>query len=100
MKCDKIIKRTDLSLPGGIRVPLALERATCLEYETSEALMTDETAFDILGDGLHRTLDFPEDTEVVNVDFRTSSDRTFAYASIIAECIEPIGEKKEVLGNG
>lgn len=100
MKCDKIIEKTDLTLFDKLCLPLSLERATYREYETRDALMSDETAYDTLSEGLHAALDIPDDAEVVNADFKTSSDDRFAYASITAECIEKIGEKREMLRNG
>ena len=59
--------------------------------------MSSETAYDTLGEGLHLALDIPESSEVVNAELRTSEDETFAYASIIAECIEKTGEEREIL---
>ena len=99
-KCDKIIKRTDLRLFGRYRLPISLERATCREYEISKASMSDETAYDSLSKGLMSSLELPEDAEVINADFITSSDEVFAYATLTAESIEPIGTKREILRNG
>ena len=99
-KCDKIIKRTDLELFGRYRLPISLERATCREYEIREASMSDETAYDSLSEGLMSSLELPEEAEVINADFVTSSDEGFAYATLTAESIEPIGTKREILRNG
>ena len=96
-KCDKIIEKTDLVLFDGVALPVSLERAKCREYRTEPAQMPVETAYDILGEGLHLALDIPENGEVVNAELSTSEDEHFAYASIIAECIEKTGEEREIL---
>ena len=96
-KCDKIIEKTDLVLFDGVTLPISLERAKCREYKTETVQMSSETAYDTLGEGLHLALDIPESSEVVNAELRTSEDETFAYASIIAECIEKTGEEREIL---
>lgn len=99
-KCDKIIKKTDLTLLGRMKLPLSLERATYREYETQPARMSDEEAYNYLSEGLHRTVNISDGAEIVNSDFKTSSDEKFAYASITAECIEKIGKKREMLKDG
>lgn len=96
MKCDKIINKTDLEFFGGIKLPLSLERATYREYETQAESFTDETAYSHLSEVLHDALDIPEDAEVRDVDFRTSADENFAYATLMVECVEKIGVKSEI----
>ena len=96
-KCDKIIEKTNLVLFDGLTLPISVERAKYREYKTEKAQMSVETAYDTLSAGLHLAIDLPEDGEVVNADFRTSEDEHFAYASITAECIEKIGEEREIL---
>ncbi len=96
-KCDKIIEKTDLVLFDRVTLPISLERAKCREYKTEKMQMSVETAYDMLGQGLHLALDIPDDSEVVNAELSTSEDERFAYASIIAECIEKAGEEREIL---
>ena len=96
-KCDKIIEKTDLVLFEGVALPVSLERAKCREYKTEPAKMSAETAYDTLGQGLHLALDIPQEGEVVNAELSTSEDENFAYASIIAECIEKAGEERRIL---
>ncbi|MBR5543107.1 MAG: sporulation protein YqfD [Oscillospiraceae bacterium] len=96
-KCDKIIKRNDLAVFGNIKLPLALEHAVLREYVTEENALSDEEAYGFLGDGLHERLSVSEDAEVADVDFVTSSDEKFAYATLTAECIEKAGIKREIL---
>ena len=100
MKCDKIIRKTDLALPGGIKLPLSLEKSTLREYEAQEVELRDEDAFGILGDALNLALGITEDAEASDISFKTSSDGDFAYAELRAEFIEPIGIKKEILKIG
>ena len=68
--------------------------------EISKASVSDETAYDSLSKGLMSSLELPEDAEVINADFITSSDEEIAYATLTAESIEPIGTKREILRNG
>lgn len=96
-KCDKIIEKTDLVLFDGVTLPVSLEKARYREYKTETTQMSAGTAYDTLGEGLHLVLDIPEDGEVVNAELATSEDERFAYASIIAECIEKTGEEREIL---
>ena len=39
----------------------------------------------------------PQEGEVVNAELSTSEDENFAYASIMAECIEKAGEERKIL---
>ena len=100
MKCDKIIRKTDLALPGGMKLPIALEKSVYREYEAEETELRDEDAFEMLGDSLNLTLGITEDAEASDISFKTGTDDSFAYAEMRAECIEPIGIKKEILKIG
>lgn len=98
MKCDKIIRKTDLALPGGMKLPIALEKSVYREYVAEESELRDEDAFLFLGDALNP--DETETAEISDISFETGSDSNFAYAQMRAECIEPIGIKKEILKIG
>ncbi len=100
MKCDKIIRKTDLALPGGMKLPLSLEKSIYREYETEGLELRDEDAFGMLGYALNVALGISQDAEVSDISFKTGSDDDFAYAEMRAECIEPIGIKKEILKIG
>jgi len=100
VKCDKIIKKTDLEFSDGIKLPLALEKATYREYDTENASMEDDVAYDYLSKGLHSSVNIEDGAELVKMDFKTSSDDKFAYGSITAECIEKIGKKREIPKDG
>ncbi len=100
MKCDKIIKRTDLALPGGMKLPLSLEKSVYREYEVKETELRDEDAFGLLGEYLSLELQTTDGAEISDISFKTGSDGDFAYAEMRADCVEPIGIKKEILKIG
>ncbi len=95
IKCDKIIKRNDLTFSDNLRLPIALEKATYLEYETEEVVLSDEEAYELLGNGINGRIE--ERGETVNAELKTSADETFAYATLTVERIEKIGVKREIL---
>ena len=97
VKCDKIIKRNDLAFSDELLLPLALERSVYREYVTEERVMSDDEAFYILGEQINKNLPDKSEAEIVNVDLKTSSDDKFAYATLVAECVEEIGVKREIL---
>ncbi|MBQ7119201.1 MAG: sporulation protein YqfD [Oscillospiraceae bacterium] len=99
-KCDKIIETTELEFFGGIKLPLALECETFREYKTEASFFTDAEIFDELGQDVHSCLIPGEDAVEKDSDFVTSSDDTFAYATLTVKHNEPIGEKREILKNG
>ena len=100
MKCDKIIRKTDLALPGGMKLPLSLEKSVYREYEVEETELRDEDAFGLLGEYLNLELQTTDGAEFSDISFKTGSDGDFAYAEMRADCVEPIGIKKEILKIG
>ena len=81
-----------------MKLPIALEKSVYREYVTEESELRDEDAFLLLGDALNP--DETEAAEISDISFKTGSDSNFAYAQMRAECIEPIGIKKEILKIG
>ena len=100
MKCDKIIRKTDLTLFRGMKLPISLEESVYREYETEASVISDEEAYSVLGERLNLVLTPSEDGEISDISFKTGSDEEFAYAEMNAECIEKIGSKKEILKIG
>ena len=99
-KCDKIIKRNNLTLSEKIKLPISLECATYREFELSEKTLGEEVAYEIMGDTLAKKLSEKKDCEVQETKLLTSSDETFAYASLKAECIEKAGVERKLLKDG
>ena len=99
-KCDKIIKRNNLTLSEKIKLPISLEKATYRELELSEKTVSDESAYEIMGDTLAEKLSDRKDCEVVDTKLLTSSDESFAYATLKAECIEKAGIERKLLKDG
>lgn len=96
-KCDKIIKRNDLTLSERISFPLSLETATYREYEISQTEIRDEDAYALMGQELSEKLSERKDCEVINTEMKTSSDESFAYVELLAECVEKIGIERKIL---
>ena len=96
-KCDKIIKKSDLELFGGLKLPISLETALCREYETVPKIMTDEEAQKEITPSLENAVEPGEDGEILNVHYTTSSDEKILYAQITAECSEKIGVQRKLL---
>lgn len=96
-KCDKIIKKTDLTVPGGLKLPISLETALCREYETAPKTMTDEEALKAVAPSLENAVELNEGGEIVSSRYTTSSDDKVLYAEITAECLEKIGIKRKIL---
>ena len=94
-KCDKIIKRNDLTFFDSLRLPIALEKATYREYITEEFVLSDEEAYELLTSGINRRLEDTEET--VDAELKTSADENFAYATLTVERIEKIGVEREIL---
>ncbi len=99
-KCDKIIKRNNLTVSRAITLPLSLECATYREFELREEAFREEQAFEIMGETLNECLSGGEVFEVVSTKLDTRADEKFAYAAIKAECIEKIGVKRKMLKDG
>ncbi len=99
-KCDKIIKTNNVTLSEKLKLPISLEKATYREFELLEESVTDECAYEIMGDTLAKKLSEKKDCEVVNTKLITSSDENFAYASLRAECVEKTGVKRKLLKDG
>ena len=98
-KCDKIIKRNNLTVGDWLTLPLALESATLREYELCEGEMRDEQAYEIMGETLSNLV-YAGECEVLDTKLFTHSDDAFSYAEITAECIEKTGVKRKLLKDG
>ncbi len=99
-KCDKIIEKTDLTLPGGRRLPLSLETAHISEYVVNQREIPEDEAFRNLRDGLSSSLDLPDGASLVRADYTAASDGDVSEVSMVAECIEPIGKEQTLLKDG
>ncbi len=99
-KCDKIIEKTDLTLPGGRRLPLSLETARISEYVPHEKELSEDEAFQQLRDGLSASLALSDDGELVRADYTTASNEKTFEVTMVAECIESIGREQMLLKDG
>ena len=89
--CDKIIERMQLSLLGGIVLPVVLETATVRSYEKATGTFDSEYAENILERTLILRLESVSGgAEVVGTDFEFREEGGLLYATLTAECRERI----------
>lgn len=91
--CDKIIKNSQVILPGDFHLPVRLIAEVFEEYEPEKKIMEISEAERILKERLARRLDeLVGDGEKVSVDFRTDVSENLIKVTLTAECIEQIGK--------
>ncbi|MBE6992722.1 MAG: hypothetical protein E7430_09175 [Ruminococcaceae bacterium] len=90
-KCDKIIDTDYLTLPGGVRFPLALEKTTEKACKTTVASMDDQTAEKLLQDYLARSIQLQLlGGRIIRTDFETDFGDGLITVSAVAECEQQI----------
>ena len=88
------------NLPGGIRLPLALQREQRRRYERTEAEPDREAAREMLEESLRRRLEevIGEDGSVESTAFQVTEADGLLKVTLQAECQEEIG--REIPGTG
>ena len=100
-ECDKIIERTRLSLPGGISLPLVVEKTTYRQYTTTEVERDGADAEEELRAALLMRLEEESGgAEVVSTDFEFTERDGVLHASLRAECREEISLPVKIPGPG
>jgi len=96
-RCDKIIKKTRLSLPGGYVLPITWITESYLEYNTHQGQLDAEVAAYILRESLRGLLEemVPEG-EIVRTDYTLRLDGEFYTMTLTAECLEDIAKTVEI----
>lgn len=96
-RCDKIVKKTQLSLPGGYVLPITWVTENYLEYNTHQGQLDAEVAAYILRQGLKSRLEemVPEG-EILRTDYTLALDGSFYTMTLTAECLEDIAKTVEI----
>lgn len=90
-KCDKIIETEYLTLPGGIQFPLALEKITERAFETSWAVIDEQTAEKQLQDWLCRSIKSRLlGGQIIKAEFETHAASGLITVTAVAECEQQI----------
>lgn len=90
--CDKIIREYKLELDGLFILPVWLEKATYMQYDTTEV----ELDADILAEALKQELserlmsELGDDGQVVSTTYTLSKSGGMLYVTLRAECTEDI----------
>jgi len=90
-ECDRIIKRTQLTLPGGLTLPL------CLEVENARACRLDKArlplpyAIELGTQALEESLVLSDTDRLLDLRFSASEEDGAVALEMIAECVKQIG---------
>ncbi len=95
-KCDKIIDRYRLELPGGFIFPVTLIKETYREYEQTEGELDGYTSEEILKEILLARLAEQCGTEPSDIRFDFDVTDGVLTARLTAECIEQIARPVEI----
>lgn len=92
-KYDKISKTWNLTLPGGLTLPLAVERELCRSYETLPRQVDQQAAQAMLEARLDRVLEeqLGQSGQVEKRRFSSQVQGDMLYVTLNAECREELG---------
>jgi len=90
-ECDKIIKRSRLVLPGGITLPILLERETASECRLEAADLAPISAIDLVANELQRKLSLVATDTLLDCRFTAEQSGGALMMKMTAECIKQIG---------
>jgi len=96
--CDKMITTYPLMLPGGITLPIALERTICLSF-TTEDTAQDVAALQerLMSDYALRTRGDMIAGQIHSADGTLSEETAYWHLWAVCECTEQIGELSPIL---
>jgi len=96
-RCDNIIKKTQLVLPGGFVLPVTWVTEEYREYTVTQGQIDAETAVSILRQSLmDRLEELVGEGEIIRTDFRLSTRGDIYTMTLTAECMEDIARKVEI----
>jgi len=95
-ECDKIIKRTVLTLPGQLRLPVTLEEERLREYVTEVGSLQPETALEYLSSNLENAIELEDDARVLDRRYTAGFKGSVARVTMTAECEEQIGVEQKI----
>ena len=95
---DKITETRSFEFPGGKVFPISLTQECIREYSLVDGSLNRDGAIDLLKAGLRRELDDilqETDGECVKLDYLAAVDGDILTVTMLAECVEQIGETVE-----
>jgi similar to stage IV sporulation protein len=99
---DKITTMKQLTLPGGIALPLTWETDTCSAYETQTVPVDRSSAQAELEQRLTQRLQdsLGEEDSITNLEFQAEEENGWLTVTLQAECCQQIGVQTERLTQG
>lgn len=94
--CDKIIKRVQLTLPFGLKLPIFLETCTLKEYSLSEYTVSDDEASKFLTENAKKYVTLNGDDRILNEAFELKSSDGRYTLNYTAECERSIGVEQMI----
>jgi len=96
-RCDNIINRTQLALPGGFVLPITWVAEEFHEYTVTRGQIDAETAVSVLRRSLLDRLEkLAAEGEIIRTDFKLSTKGDIYTMTLTAECLEDIAKKVEI----
>ncbi|MBQ3055229.1 MAG: sporulation protein YqfD [Oscillospiraceae bacterium] len=90
-ECDRIIKKTQLSLPGGLTLPLYLELETAQVCRLDRALLPLPYAITFGTQALEDSLVLSDTDRLLDLRFSATEQNGTVELEMIAECVKQIG---------
>ncbi len=92
--CDKMIKRYDLTLPGGLDIPVSLEFTQYAPYDTNTVVMSEDEAMRILSSLTEaRVKSSLQAGELLAASYRMGREDGKLVMYAVLECHEMIAER-------
>ena len=93
---DKIVKESNLTLPGGVELPIKIATATYTEYEKMTYTVSEDAAKEILTQRLLESLEdmMIENGERLKTDFHVTTEDGVMTVTMNAECLEQIAKTR------
>lgn len=94
---DKIVERTRLTLPGGVTLPIVVERMTGREYSSHMAQVDGYDSEEVLKEHLLSRLERgAHEAEIVSIEYDFDIADGMLSATLTAECLEDIAVAAEI----
>lgn len=99
IECDKIGKSAYLTLPGNIKLPIALETQMFREYKTKAYDIPVDTVYEYISDRMEQYIQLDDRDVLLNKRFEGKIINGAAAVNMIAECEQIIG-KEQIIPKG
>jgi similar to stage IV sporulation protein len=96
-RCDKIVERTRLGLPGGFMLPITIEKVEASEYNVIGGQLDGYDSEEVLKAHLYdRLTSMAPKAEVVSAEYEFDVSGGILTAVLTAECLEDISLTAEI----